>query len=30
MMKLYMIGDFYKLLLATLLVPQIWKLTKKH
>ena len=30
MMKLYMIGDFYKLLLATLLVSQIWKLTKKH
>ena len=30
MMKLYMIGDFYKLLLATLLVPRIWKLTKKH
>ena len=30
MMKLYMVGDFYKLLLATLLVTQIWKLTKKH
>jgi biotin transport system substrate-specific component len=30
MMKLYMIGDFYKLLLASLLVSQIWKLTKKH
>ena len=30
MMKLYMVGDFYKLLLATLIVTQIWKLTKKH
>ena len=30
MMKLYIVGDFYKLLLATLLVTQIWKLTKKH
>ena len=29
MMKLYIVGDFYKLLLATLLITQIWKLTKK-
>ena len=29
MMKLYIVGDFYKLLLATLLVSQIWKSVKK-
>ena len=28
-MKPYIIGDFYKLILATLLLPQIWKLVKK-
>ena len=28
-MKPFIIGDFYKLLLAALLVPQIWKLVKK-
>jgi len=28
-MKPFIVGDFYKLLLASLLLPQIWKLTKK-
>ena len=28
-MKPFIIGDFYKLLLAALLLPQIWKLIKK-
>ncbi len=28
-MKPFIIGDFYKLLLAALLLPQIWKLAKK-
>jgi len=25
----FMIGDLYKIILAALLIPQIWKLTKK-
>ena len=29
-MKPFIVGDFYKLLLASLLLPQIWKLTKKR
>ena len=28
-LKPFIIGDFYKLLLAALLLPQIWKLVKK-
>jgi len=28
-MQPFIIGDFYKLLLASFLLPQIWKLTKK-
>ena len=28
-LKPFIIGDFYKLLLAALLIPQIWKLVKK-
>ena len=28
-MKPFIVGDFYKLLLASLLLPQIWKLTTK-
>tara|TARA_B100001059_G_C17632950_1_gene475383 strand:- start:55 stop:645 length:591 start_codon:yes stop_codon:yes gene_type:complete len=29
-LKPFIIGDSYKLLLASLLLPQIWKLVKKH
>ena len=29
-LKPFIIGDFYKLLLAALLLPQIWKLVKKY
>ncbi len=29
-LKPFIIGDFYKLLLAALLLPQIWKLVKKN
>ena len=29
-MQPFIVGDFYKLLLASLLLPQIWKLTKKQ
>ena len=28
-LKPFIVGDFYKLLLAALLLPQIWKLVKK-
>ena len=28
-LKPFIIGDLYKLILASLLIPQIWKLTKK-
>jgi biotin transport system substrate-specific component len=26
----FIIGDFYKLILASILLPQIWKLTKNY
>ena len=29
-LKPFIIGDFYKLLLASLLIPQIWKLVRKN